>query len=176
MEPRTLIIIAIVAVMIIVAYVLLSGHGSGAKITTTITGGKVNGTTSMTVPPYITAYNALASKNFTNITAANVKIQYTGPSVVGGVQCIGTSKAYSLNERARIDAYANFTFYFYISSSNCNFTITSIGIDNNGFKLIYVEPPVPYTLPQASQIQESLFIKAPGYNFTGPLSITVYAK
>ena len=72
------------AVIIIAAYVLLASHGSGSKGTTTALGGKVNGTTSMTVPPYITTYNALASKNFTNITGVNVKILYTGPAVVNG--------------------------------------------------------------------------------------------
>ncbi len=176
MEPRTVIIIAIIVVIIIVAYVLLSSHGSGSKSTTTVIGREINGTTSMTIPPYITTYNALASKNFTNITGINVKIQYTGPAVVNGVQCAGTSRAYPLNERTRLNAFANFTFYFYISTTNCNYTITNIGIDNNGFKLLYEQPPLPYTMPVDSQIQESLFAKAPGYNFTGPLSITVYAK
>ena len=176
MEPRTVITVAIIAVIIIVAYVLLSGHGSSSKSTTTATGGEINGTTSMTVPPYITTYNALASKNFTNITGVDVKVQYTGPAVVNGVTCLGTSKAYTLNERTRLNAFANFTFYFYISTSNCNYTITNIGIDNNGFKLVYSQPPLPYTMPAESQIQESIFAKAPGYNFTGPLSITVYAK
>lgn len=176
MEPRIVIIIAIIAVIIIAAYVLLSSHGSGSKGTTTALGGEVNGTTSMTIPPYITTYNALASKNFTNITGVNVKIQYTGPAVVNGVQCTGISRAYSLNERARLNAFANFTFYFYISTTNCNYTITNIGIDNNGFKVMYEQPPLPYTLPTESQIQESIYAKAPGYNFTGPLSITVYTK
>ena len=82
MEPRTLIIIAIVVVVIIVAYVLISSHGSGSKSTTTVTGGEINGTTSMTIPPYITTYNALASNNFTNITGVDIKIQYTGPAEV----------------------------------------------------------------------------------------------
>ena len=78
MEPRTVIIIAIIAVVLIVAYVLISSHGSGSKSAATAAGGEINGTTSMTIPPYITTYNALASKNFTNITGVNVKIQYTG--------------------------------------------------------------------------------------------------
>ena len=176
MEPRTVIIVAIVAVIIIVAYVLLSSHGSSSKSTTTATGGEINGTTSMTIPPYITTYNSLASKNFTNITGVDVKIQYTGPPEVNGITCAGTSKAYTLNERTRLNAFANFTFYFDISTSNCNYTITNIGIDNNGFKLVYEQPPLPYTIPVESQIQESIFAKAPGYNFSGPLSITVYAK
>lgn len=176
MEARTLIIIAIVVVVIIVAYVLLSSHGSSSKSTTTATGGEINGTTSMTIPPYITTYNALASNNFTNITGVDIKIQYTGPAEVDGVTCAGTSTAYSLAEGGRMNAFANFTFYFYISTSYCNYTVTNIGINNNGFKLIYEQPPLPYTMPQESQIQESIFAKAPGYNFTGPLSITVYAK
>jgi hypothetical protein len=118
----------------------------------------------------------LASNNFTNITGVDIKIQYTGPAEVNGVTCIGISRAYTLSQGGRMNAFANFTFSFYISTSYCNYTITNIGINNKGFKLIYEQPPLPYTMPVGSQIQEGIFAKAPGYNFTGPLSITVYAK
>ena len=173
MNSRMIIILAIIVVIIIAAYALVSSAGKQQSKTTTVNNG---GTTSMTVPPYITTYNSVYNRNFSNITGINVKLIYTGPYDGPGMPCDGVSKAYTTTAKAKLNSSQNFSFSFYISSSNCNFTITRIGIDNNGFTVAGLEPPIPYQLPAYSQIQEVIAFKTPLYNFTGPLSVTVYAK
>ena len=175
MEIRTLIIIAIIIVVAVIAYFLLTSRGNVAQKTTTVIG-PVNGTTSMTVPPYVTTYNSVKSNNVTNITGVNVKVDYTGPAQQNGIACSRISTASVQNSRGRFNANENFSYYFYMYSTNCNFTITSVGMDNNGFRILYVQPALPYLLPSYSNIQMSVGVKAPDYNFTGPLSITVYVK
>ena len=175
MEIRTLIIVAIIIVVAVIAYFLLTSRGSAAQKTTTIVG-PVNGTTSMTVPPYVTTYNSVKSNNMTNITGVNIKVDYTGPAQQNGAACSRISTASAQSSKGRFNANANFSYYFYMYSTTCNFTITSVGIDNNGFKILYVQPTLPYLLPSYSNIQMSVGVKSPNYNFTGPLSITVYAK
>ncbi len=173
MDKRIIIIVVIVLILII-AYTF--SVGGGKKQTGSNPGKPVNGTTSITVPPYITTYNSSSSKNFSNITGVNIKTIYSGPAVKGGVSCLDMSRAYTLPNRWRLGPNANFSFYFTVYSQYCNVTITQMSVDNNGFSVIDVQPPLPYLLPADSQIQVADKLKTPNYNFTGPLSITVYEK
>ena len=176
MEIRTLIIIAIIVVLLIVAYIFIVSHRSTAQSTTS-TSGPINGTTSMTVPPYITTYNSVSnSKNITNLTGLNVKTIYTGPAESGGLPCNGISRAYFIDTVGKFHADSNFSFYFEISSPSCNFTITSINIDNPGFRIVSEQPPVPYYMPSFSNIEEVVTLTSPVGNFTGPVSVTINAK
>jgi hypothetical protein len=116
--------------------------------------------------------------NKTILQNIDVFFNYTGPASLHNQSC-GQSKRSTVSSYSnRLNASQTFTIYDTESTGVCALTITKYIAVTPGFKIVSITPtPTPFTIPgNDSSEYVILTIRAPPFNYTGPLSIAVDEK
>jgi hypothetical protein len=162
---RTIAIMVIVALVIVgIAYFVLHSKVSvPVTIKTTSTIGK-NAPTTTVGPNY----------NRTVIANLDILYNYTGPkNSTSNLPCGETRFSDVQSYVNRLNASATFLLQDTENSHNCQLTISKIVATTPGFKVLTVSPSTPDTIPSNSSTQLVITIRAPPFNYTGPLSLTI---
>ncbi|MCW1293278.1 MAG: hypothetical protein OH318_02725 [Candidatus Parvarchaeota archaeon] len=106
------------------------------------------------------------------VTGTNFQINYTG-SASGYLG--PASQAVLSNNSLKISEGQEFFDYFTLTNRDylLSHTINSITVDTPGFKLISIQPNVPYNLSPASSVEFTLVIQAPNSSFVGPITVVI---
>lgn len=136
-----------------------------------------------TTVPSNTASNSYASIPTTtvaviNYTTINIEYWYSGPSYItnNGNRTTCTYYNYTtIDSQAQLlNGSQSFIVVLNPSTSGCPITWRAISAVTPGFVVTSVVPSLPYKLPPNSTAQIQLNLKAPAYNFNGPLTIAIY--
>jgi hypothetical protein len=169
-----LIVLAVVVVLIAigVAYLVIHPPKLGGPPTTTT----VKNTIAANVPKTTIPRN----NNKSIISSIDLTRNYTGPTKIGTTNCNRATASvvysYSKTYNALVTFYlpAGLGGLTYISSEACLLNINRIVATTPGFQVIAINPMLQQAIPAYSSKAFTIQLSVPSYNYTGPLSITVY--